>query len=260
MQLGNTLNIGKDLPGLAHCIVQPDAYLGLRSPDHTGPPLHETSLGPPSHLAKWPARASAGSATHPTAQSPSDSAAFADHAHVHHQPFHVPYPLHDPLTEGEILFFLLFALPSWALLCCFHASTPLCSSSPNATSEHHPEEAGVSVFVHLRVTVDRCPHLHLSQRSYASKVVRRVAAVAAAGTSKLTTPSRPPSTPQLPPRGTQRSTTAVRPTSRPRRHNHVPSSLSLLQAATEGTTQLCPPPTPPPLPRPPPGYRGVGRP
>jgi hypothetical protein len=44
------MNIGKDLPVLAHCIVQPGANLGPRPPGHTGPPLCEASLSPPSQM------------------------------------------------------------------------------------------------------------------------------------------------------------------------------------------------------------------
>jgi hypothetical protein len=189
------LNIEKDLPPLAHCTVHPGAYLGPRPPGHTSPPVCETSSSPPSHLAKWLARASARSATHQTALSPSDSATFADHAHVRHPPFHVSSPLHDPLAEGEILFFLLFVLPSRALLCCFRASTPLCSSPSSATGEHRPEEPGASIFMCLGVVVDRHPCLHSSRRGFVSKVIRRVAVAATVGTSMPIAPSWPPSTP-----------------------------------------------------------------
>jgi hypothetical protein len=144
--------------------VQPVSYSGPRPPGHTGPPLYETSPSPPRHLAKWPVRASARPVAHPTTQSPLDSAAFANHAHVRHPPFHMSYPLHNPLAKGEILFFLLFTLPSQTLLSCFCA--PLCSTPPSTAprSQALPSSCasgwlstGVLVFILIILIIQKPP-------------------------------------------------------------------------------------------------------
>jgi hypothetical protein len=185
MQLENTLNIGKDLPGWPTTECSP-VLIWARG--HPVLPAH--------HCAK-PARAHL--ATCPNGQ----------HAPVLDRPRTRPRSRRwtpPPLPTTPMCVTHSFT----HLILCTIPSVKETSFSSSSSRSQLRLCSAASICVHLRVAVDRRPHLHSSRCGSASKVVCRVAT---AGTSRPTAPSRVPLTLYVPPRAASWSTAIVRPTS-----------------------------------------------